>query len=313
MQEFNNKLVVLVATKDRPAELMRFLQSLSKSTVMPERVIIVYSGIDISHNVQPYKSNFNLQIVPSSVSSQVFQKKLGLAFLPAECEWVLFLDDDVILESETIEVLFRKYVDDDKYIEYVGFGLAIRDRKYRKINILIKLFLYLVKIYSFTPGYVTKGGHPQIYLNLKVSSQVQWLNGISLWHRSQVIQYEQVENTAEYSAYEDVMFSYKISRNRKILFASDVYVQDQMQQHEAKLTYKQFVSGTYARYKFVNSYPEFSKFWLVIGQFARSLDYILWGKREIHITKRAKNAVQIYCVLVSIVVLGKNPETLLDL
>ena len=48
---------ILIATKDRPKELALLLDSITKSIVLPTKVVIVFSGTDINQIV--IKSNFN--------------------------------------------------------------------------------------------------------------------------------------------------------------------------------------------------------------------------------------------------------------
>jgi GT2 family glycosyltransferase len=238
---------------------------------------------------------------------------VGLNLLSNECEWVLFLDDDIVIEQNSIETLFEKYVNNDEYSEYAGFGLAIRNRKYRELNIFVKAFLFVTKLFSFIPGTLTKGGHPQPYLDHQESRRVEWLNGISLWHRNEVSKYNQISNTAEYSAYEDVMFSYRVGQTKKLFFASDSFVRDQVEENGKPLTYKQLISAAYARYKFVKLHPEFSMFWLFVGQLIRNFDFIFRSREDGTMFDRIKLTSSVCAKLFLIIFYDKDPDDLLQL
>ena len=279
-KEVYNDLTVLIATKDRLNQITQLLTSLENSSKLPGTVIVVYNGIDIESDIEKFNASFKLVIIKSDTASQVYQKKLGLSSLPINCQWVLFLDDDVIIEPYSIELLYEKYILHPDYVRYVGFGLAIKNRNIRKSNKLLKNLLYMVKLYSFTPGDVTKGGHPQSYLSQMGTCDVKWLNGVSVWARKVTDQYFDIPFISNYASYEDVMFSHKVSMQHKLLFASDIFVLDQIIEDVKPLTSKQFVAGYYARYFFVKSNPEMSKFWLIIGQIARNIDYIVRSRNE---------------------------------
>ena len=273
-------LTVLIATKDRLNQITELLSSLENSTKLPGTVIVVYSGIDIESEIEKFKTLFQLIIIKSDTASQVYQKKLGLKALSSDCKWVLFLDDDVVIEPDSIEHLYERYIFNPSYSNYGGFGLAIKNRIYRNINWLIKYILYALKLHSFSPGDVTIGGHPQSYLNQNNVCEVKWLNGLSIWSRKVTDQYFDIPFISDYAAYEDVMFSYKVSRRYKLLFASDVFVADQFLENNRPLTSKQFVAGCYARYFFVSSNADMSKSWFIIGQIIRNIDFIIRSRHE---------------------------------
>jgi hypothetical protein len=279
-KEIYTDLTILIATKDRLNQITELLSSLEHSTKLPSTVIVVYNGVNIESVVDRFTALFKLIIIKSDTASQIHQKKLGLRSLPANCKWVLFLDDDVVIEPDTIELLHKKYIFNPNFSNYGGFGLAIKNRAYRDTNWLVKCILYAVKLHSFSPGDVTIGGHPQLYLNQNNVCEVKWLNGLSIWSREVTDQYLDIPFVSDYAAYEDVMFSYTVGKTYKLLFVSDIFVLDQILETNKPLTSKQFVAGCYARYFFVNSNSDMSKFWMIAGQMIRNIDFILRSRDE---------------------------------
>jgi len=290
-------LTVLIATKDRLNQITKLLNSLENSTKLPGTVIVVYNGINIESEIKRSHTLFQLIIIKSDTASQVYQKKLGLRALPSDCKWVLFLDDDVVIEPDSIELLYERYIYNPKFIDYGGFGLAIKNRAYRKSNKFIEYLLYSVKLYSFAPGDVTKGGHPQLYLNQNDICDVKWLNGISIWARKVTDQYFDVPFISDYAAYEDVIFSHKVNKKFRLLFASDIFVLDQILENHRPLTSKQFTAGCYARCYFVDTNPDMSKSWLIIGQIIRNVDFILRSRNEGTYLTRIFMTLKIFFVL----------------
>jgi hypothetical protein len=280
IKEICYDLTVLVATKDRLQQITKLLESLENSSKIPGTVIVVHSGIDIEHALSKLNTTYKLVLMKSSIASQVYQKKLGLNSLPSFCNWVLFLDDDVVVYPNSIELLVDKYLSNVVYSKYAGFGLSIKNRVLRNSSEIVSFLLSIVKLYSSQPGHLTKAGHPQSYLGQKNNCEVDWLNGISVWRKNLTDHYFDVPFIPGYSAYEDVMFSYKVSRANNLLFTADVFVADQFLENPIPLTFKQFIAGSYARYVFVNTYPEMSKFWMISSQIVRNLDFILRSKNE---------------------------------
>ena len=282
---------ILIATKDRPKELALLLDSITKSTVLPSRLVIVFAGTDINQIVAEYTSILNIKLIRSEVASQIFQKSKGIESLEFENGWVLFLDDDVLIDKKAIEILSNKYIYDDKCSKYVGFGLAISGINYRNLNFSSRVFLYIFKLYSSVPGTITKSGHPQSYLNQKSNCDVLWLNGISIW-RSDVLQtYVNSDLIVDHSSYEDVIFSYNMSKRFKLQFLSDVIVTNQMQTASRITSSRQFVHGSYMRYYFVDRNKEFSKYWLLVAQIIRNIEYIFMTRDDSSFYLRIKVAV----------------------
>ena len=285
---------ILIATKNRPKELVLLLDSIAKSTILPSKLVIVFAGNDINQIVADYTSKLNIELIKSEIASQIFQKSEGIKALKSNEGWVLFLDDDVLIDSKAIEILANHYVCNDKYSQYVGFGLAIKNINYRNLSLLSKLLLYIFKLYSFKPGAITKSGHPQSYLYRNFNCDVSWLNGISLW-RSDVIQtYVNNDLIVDYSSYEDVIFSYNLSKTYKLRFLSDVFVTSQIQMAPQITSTLQFVHGSYLRYYFVDINKEFSKFWLLTAQILRNIEYILIAKDDFNLYNRVKVAMDVW-------------------
>jgi glycosyltransferase involved in cell wall biosynthesis len=287
----NLNFSILIATKNRPNELALLLDSIKKSTILPSKVVIVFAGININQIVSDYSSKLNIELIRSEISSQIFQKSEGIKALKGNDGWVLFLDDDVLIDSKAIEILVNQYIYNDKYSKHVGFGLAIKNINYRDLNFLSKLFLYACKLYSFKPGAITKSGHPQSYLHQNFDGDVAWLNGISLW-RSDVLQtYINADLIVDHSSYEDVIFSYNLSKTNKLRFLSDVIVTSQKQIAPQTTSTHQFIHGSYLRYYFVDKHKEFSKYWLLVAQIVRNIEYIFVTKEEFSFYSRVKIAL----------------------
>ncbi len=297
---------ILIATKDRHSQLQKLLDSICKSTFLPNKVVIVFSGREISSITSLFKRTLNIEVIHSVLASQVSQKSLGIKALGSSHDWVFFLDDDVVLEVDTIEKLFIEYLANPVFEEYVGFGLSILNRSTRKINSAILKFLKMFSLLSESPGAITKSGHAQSYLDNTKEIEVQWLNGISVWKSKVLDQYSDVQNNQSYSAYEDVNFSYKISKSNKILFGPKARVINQKIEGNTPLTINQFLSGGYNRYKFVCTNSELSKWRLLAAQLIRGIDFIFRSNESSSIIARVKTSLNLWVKLFILVLKRKN-------
>ena len=301
MLQSSESLAILIATKDRSNELRNLLESVSQSTLLPDKIVIVYSGEDISSLISQYQKNMNIESIYSAIASQSVQKSLGIKSLSEYYTWVLFLDDDVVLESNTIKILFDEYLANPKFRRYAGFGLGISNRSTRRLNIAVLIFLKFFKLFSDTPGTITKSGHAQSYLDHDTEIDVQWLNGISVWSSKVLSTYHANPVAVTYSAYEDVEFSYNIGQNNKLLFAPKVKIRNQKIEEGVPLSLNQYVYGALFRYRFVSTHSELSKGWLLASQIIRGLDFILRQNTQSKMSRRINIVVKSWLNLLSLI------------
>ena len=303
-------LAVLIATKDRHQQLQKLLDSIYKSTNLPNKVVIVYSGKDITPVTNSFLKKINLELIYSAVASQMYQKSIGIKALGNTHNWVLFLDDDVVLEVNTIERMYSEYLANSMFADFAGFGLSISNRSTRKINSFTLRILKFLNLYSSTPGTVTKSGHAQSYLDHPVEIEVKWLNGISVWKSEVLFEYPTIQTDNTYSAYEDVNFSYKVSKNNKLLFAPKIKVVNQNTEGQTPLTINQFVYGGYLRYRFVFNNAELSKWRLLVAQFVRGLDFTFRSNESSKIIERIAAASILWFKLFVLVHKNKDIDDL---
>ena len=266
-------LCILIATKDRLASLIKLLNSIKKSTLLPQQVVIVYAGADISSAISEFSKILNIQIIRSEIASQSIQKSIGIEYIAGNFDWVLFMDDDLILQTSTLSNLIKNYTMNPNYRGYAGFGLSISNNPTINYNLVTKFILFIFSLYSFRPGSITKSGHPQEYMDQKSDTEVEWLNGISLWSSKVLNLYTAINVSLPYAAYEDVAFSHSVHQKARLLFAKNAVVSHQFTNKITSLSSQQFLYGGYLRYRFV-TLNNFSTFWLLISQIIRNLKFI---------------------------------------
>lgn len=292
-------MCVLIATKDRPLLLRNLLESISKSTFMPGQVVIVYNGVDILGEVDNFKEILNIHIIHSDIASQSVQKSIGIQYIDQKFEWVLFMDDDLLLQSNTLEYLMINYAFNKSFDKFAGFGLNIVNGHYIKQSPITKFVLFNSSLYSLRPGSITKSGHPQSYMNAETDTEVDWLNGISLWSSKVLNFYTPPRNPLSYAAYEDVCFSFQVRKYAKLLFVNKAYVFHQQIVEKKVFTIQQYFSAGYLRYYFV-TVNHLSKYWLLFSQIIRSIEFVLQYKSFADVINRIILAKKLWFILFSL-------------
>ena len=101
---------VLIATRNRPEQLNTLLLSLRRSAKRINQVTIVSSGINVSGVVNSHQTFIPINHFHSEISGQIAQKIKGIELIPSNTEWVMFLDDDVIMSEYSIDRLIDNYL-----------------------------------------------------------------------------------------------------------------------------------------------------------------------------------------------------------
>ena len=65
-----DSLAVLIATKNRKNELYNLLNSISQSSVLPSRIIIVYAGQSLENILIDLNNKMKIDLFFSEISSQ---------------------------------------------------------------------------------------------------------------------------------------------------------------------------------------------------------------------------------------------------
>jgi glycosyltransferase involved in cell wall biosynthesis len=274
-------IAVLIATRNRPEKLTLLLESLIPSAHFIRQIIIVSSGQDLTKDLSNFMKYLPIKHVHMKVSGQIAQKIEGIKHIENQISWVLFLDDDLIITRESIETLIVGYLKNPKFKEVWGFGLRIRNLEYKMRSNVTNYFLSILGLYSSKPGLVLKSGHAQNYQNSKSDIETEWLNGISIWRFDSLTKYGSGFPEINYAAYEDVIFSYKVSRVARLMFAFNVNVVNQGKEKNIPLTVTQFKAGSYMRYLFVSENENLSKLRFLLAHFFRSFDFIINGDSNI--------------------------------
>jgi hypothetical protein len=269
------------------------------------QIVIVSSGNPISATIRKFEKILNLTYIHTDVRGQINQKIIGLKEFSSDCEWIIFLDDDLLIPGDFAKK-FKNAT--QKYSNYIGLGFNLNTQtKIGNSSTLSKLLARFFLLEGRSPGSILKSGHPVNYMSSKVPIETEWLSGASAWKFSHAIKYKSVFPKTKYAAYEDVIFSYEQSKIGKLLFDPTLLIRFQEAQPNDVASIDVFLSASYWRYYFVKNNSNFNKIAFFWSQIARSLYFLKEskGKYSCRVTK-------IYLTLSLNAIRGIDPVKLLN-
>lgn len=209
------KITLIICTKDRPKDMRSLLGSIIVQTRSPDRMIVIDGSdepIEYVLKEFPALAIEYRQVRPPSLPKQ---RNVGISMLGEEDSWVGFLDDDLVLEKNALEELEKFVVRESGKTEkeLVGAGLAINNEGLMKFN-WWRNFLLLDK---FPGGVFTLSGCPAAIRSVHHDLDVEWLYGGATFWRSKVYREFKFDEWFDGTGYyEDVDFSYRVSRNYRL-------------------------------------------------------------------------------------------------
>ncbi len=310
IQEFMNphsrqlSFAVLIATRNRPAALDTLLNSINALELPPKMLVIVSSGMDISHIIEKHQK---LSVLHKRISQrgQIRQKMFGIPEIPKDVDWVLFLDDDLVLEPSSTVNLLKFLSSHQDAASVIGLGLADSSR------VDTKSLSFFSKIKA---GTVSKSGKNFDYMSSRVPIQTSWLNGASMWRRNQVDKYFFEYLDSNYSICEDLIFSYSRSKSGSMYFVPDARFNFQSNVIPTVNDFEIFRARAYWKYYFVSINSDLSVLLFLLSQVVSTLAFIKRGDiKPKSILLKLKFAIPILHDLVLSFLKKKDPLELMKL
>lgn len=255
---------ILIATRNRPSELEKLLLSISELTFPPKNVIIVSSGVSISPTLTKHQ---DLNIIHQHIEGygQIRQKMLGITLIPKGVKWILFLDDDLILEKNSTKIIFS-FIDESADRHIIGIGLAEASTNPRAAwNPLARRKF----------GKVTKSGKNIDYAASTKAITTSWLNGASIWKREYVNHYKFEFLESRYSICEDLIFSYSMSKLGQLIFLPNAKFQFQANVENQFYNEEVFRARAYWKFHFVRMFSDLSISQFLLSQGLSTLSFVL--------------------------------------
>lgn len=295
---------VLIATRNRPTALDTLLNSIYTLELPPKVLIIVSSGMDISHVIEKHQE-LSVKHKHISERGQIRQKMFGITEIPKDVDWVLFLDDDLVLEPSSTVNLLQFLSSHQDATSVIGLGLADSSR------FDAKRLSFFSKVKA---GTVSKSGKNFDYMFSRVPIQTSWLNGASMWRRNQINKYFFEYLDSNYSICEDLIFSYSRSKSGSMYFVPDARFNFQSNVIPTVNDFEIFRARAYWKYYFVSINSDLSVLLFLISQVVSTLAFLKRGDTKPRsILQKLKFAIPILYDLIVTFLKRKDPLELMKM
>ncbi|MCK5579856.1 MAG: glycosyltransferase family 2 protein [Candidatus Omnitrophica bacterium] len=212
-----HKLALIIPTKDRPAEVMRLLESVKEQSVKPDEIIIVdgsgtpnaalnieeFSGVRIK-----YKHILNPQLTK--------QRNLGLTLLDESIEFVGFLDDDIVFCEDAIKNMLSFWKEAPQEMGATAFNI-INEKRPTPL-VFLKLLFYTG---TSKRGVVLRSGYCTLGYPTQETRMVQWIGCATVWRRKIFDEFLFDEWYEKTGLCEDLDFSYRVSKKYQLAVVAD--------------------------------------------------------------------------------------------
>lgn len=262
-------ICVLTPTKDRPHKIENLLESLVNQTEKVGRIIIIVSGQNIESIIEPYLPRLPIEYYYSEIAGQIRQRKLGISKLDNQTKLVATLDDDIILDNDSISNLLKYWNSKDENTVGIGFNITnMSKHEYSKI----KEFFFLS---SIQPGQVLSSGYPTSIVNVDQSIPTKWLNGgATVWKQEELIEgIHKKTIDSSWAPCEDLMFSYPIGKIKSLWVCKDakVFHDDNVKYHSIDSAIERGRTLSKWTLDFVIQNPELNRFHFYISTISSSV------------------------------------------
>lgn len=267
---------VLIPTRNRPTQITRIMESISNNETNDLEVVVVSSGERLDSFINPFKTKMKLTYIHSDMGGQIHQKIQGLSAFSKDVKWIVFFDDDLLVPENYFTLLKLQTSDLPKHVVGVGMNLGFTGKQ-AATKPLGKLFSRLFLL-SGNHGEIRKSGHACSYMQSNSRIRTQWLSGASAWRYEYACLYNSVHPFSKYAAYEDVIYSYAMSKMGELIYIPEMTLDYQEVQSNDVPPLLAFISAQYWRYYFVKSDKYFSAWQFLWSQVGRNIFYLLTTK-----------------------------------
>ena len=215
-------LSVVICTKDRPEMLATCLESLRHQTRRPEEIVVVDASATPPRDVVDRLAE-NMRgcrvALSSSIPGLPRQRNLGARATTGSV--VVYLDDDVVLDTGYLAAVARVYEEDcSGQIGGVG-GTQVPDPTPRE-GFCRRMACRLFLLDTYGRGVLKRSGRPDHAFSAPSRMEVELLSGCNMAYRREVLEVLRFDERLDgYALGEDLQFSYRVSRSWKLVLTPD--------------------------------------------------------------------------------------------
>jgi len=217
----SGKLSLIIATKDRLADLRRLFDSLRVQTIQPAEIVIVDAGSEAVDCVVAEFPELTIRYLRHWPPSAAAQRNAGIRACSPSATLVGFADDDTTFEPGAIEAMLNFWKKADPDVLGAAFNM---------LNCLMPPGQFLkhsrlshaLGLYSAKSGGVARSGWQSVTGRVETTRFVEWLqSGAVIWRRSALEGSAFDEFFETYSYLEDLDLSYSIGQRGRLAIVAE--------------------------------------------------------------------------------------------
>jgi len=221
LSSFRHKLAFVVATRDRPEDLRRMLDSLATQSCPPSQTVIVDASQEPVERVAAGCPALNTKYIRHLPPSATRQRNAGVDAVDGDADLIGFLDDDAVLEPGAMEGMLRFWEEAAEDVGGAAFNWVNSPARAASWLKSLRIVSWL-GLYSRRRGVVMPSGWQTLVEKVSETLFVEWLpSGASVWRRAVLDAFRFDEWFDGYSYLEDVDFSYSVSRRYRLAVVAE--------------------------------------------------------------------------------------------
>lgn len=259
-----NRLCLIIPTKDRPAILARFLKSVQKQTRKPDLLLIVDGGDRTVEGLSGDFPDLPFQYVRVHPPGLSRQRNAGIQAVPPGFDLVGFFDDDYVLFEDAVEKMMAFWSVQGPKVGGVSFNTMDSGCMPAARGLFLRRLFLLSRGAS---GDILASGIGTAQYPCEKTYRAQWLSGGStVWRREVLQQFFFDEWFAKYGVLDDMDFCWRVNKQYELYVVAGAKVLHR------QLPRNDFVAGKITAVNhcyFVSKHPGFSKAklaWAFLGK-----------------------------------------------
>jgi len=212
---------IVVATKDRPDDLRRLLESLRQQTVTPPEIIVVDASRESVESVVTAFPELRTRYVRHWPPSAAAQRNAGIRACDPSATLIGFADDDTTFEPNSFAAMLRFWESAGEDVLGASFNILNYRlpgwQSLKRSRVSSRLGLYPEK-----QGGVAPSGWQSVIGKVSQTQFVEWLpTGAAVWRRHVLDGCTFDEYFDTYSYVEDLDFSYSIGQKGRLAVVAE--------------------------------------------------------------------------------------------
>lgn len=241
---------IVIPTLNRHAYVNELLENISKLSPQPVIVVVVDASKDVY--VSKFKTS-NIEVIASTIRSAAVQRNIGIKYLSElnlDLDYLAFLDDDVRVLPDYLQLIHTNFQDFPQTIGLSGIAISENERKPRA-----RKFWSFIGL-SGKEGALTKAAINIPVRNATSQVEVDWLIGCSVWKWKIVQRLIFQSDFMGQSVFEDVLFSVEASHFGKLMVDPKIVITHLIADEERPNNLNHYRSWVVNRYRLKRVAPE---------------------------------------------------------